>query len=115
MMQASIEDLEDILDEEYNCLLRGDLQTLLVVMARKEEALDAFQNHPVGVEAEVSGTISGKAERNQKLLASAAAGMRSVLRRLHELRSIGDGSGTYQANGLRHQKLARTGGLSRRA
>lgn len=114
-MRAEIEDLEGILDEEYDCLLRGDLQKLLVVMARKEGVLDVFQSKVVLPEADFSDSISGKAERNQKLLASAAAGMRSVLRRLHELKSIGDGTGTYQANGSRHQKLTQTGGISRRA
>ena len=95
-----IETLDELLDDERDALLEGNLDQVSRLVARKETLIERL--------AQVDRTDRGailelnvKFERNQALLRSALEGIRSVTRRLAMLRRVRTSLDTYDSRGAR--------------
>ena len=93
-----IQQLDLILEEERDALLRGDLSQIVALMLKKEQLVDALN----ALSATASGdliAVQGKLSRNQALLDGALQGIRTVAARLAAHRRIRRSLDTYDQNG----------------
>ena len=93
-----IQQLDLILEEERDALLRGDLSQIVALMLKKEQLVDALN----ALSATASGdliAVQGKLSRNQVLLDGALQGIRTVAARLAAHRRIRRSLDTYDQNG----------------
>ncbi len=93
--------LNEILDEEREALLRGDLEKLSALLVPKETLIEAMNSIP---QADLNAVriLDGKVRRNQALLDGALEGIRSVAHRMARLRDVKGALETYGADGKRH-------------
>lgn len=91
-----VDAFEDLLERERRLLLAGSLDGLARIAAHKEELAARLKTvgRPSGLER-----LRAKAERNARLLDSAGAGIRSVLRRIESVREGPAPLSTYSASG----------------
>jgi hypothetical protein len=87
-------DLDDLLDQAFAALLRGDLAALAGLDARIDAAAGALSG--LGVAA--ARRLQRKAERNARLLQAAGRGLRAARDRMEDILS-GTGLTTYDARG----------------
>ncbi|MAO00404.1 flagellar protein FlgN [uncultured Roseovarius sp.] len=95
-----IQQLDVILEEERNALLRGDLSQITALISEKERLIDALN-----ASATTAGDLTavhGKLSRNQALLDGALQGIRTVAARLAAHRRIRRSLDTYDQNGRKH-------------
>ncbi|MGR3621148.1 flagellar biosynthesis protein FlgN [Pseudophaeobacter sp.] len=96
--QSLIEELDEILDQERQALVRGELDQIEALLSRKEAAisrLNAFED----LERAALNKVQTKVSRNQELLNSAMEGIRSVAARMTELRRVKKGLDVYDRTG----------------
>jgi len=91
-----IDAFEDLLERERKLLLAGSLDGLARIAAHKEDL--AARLKKVGRSPALE-RLKTKAERNARLLESAGAGIRSVLRRIEAVREGPEPLSTYSASG----------------
>jgi len=91
--------LAALLEEERTALQAGALDQLAELGARKAALVDRLAAGAMPP-SDATG-LAAAAERNQKLLAAAAEGVRTAHRRVCELRTLAAGGGTYDASGQR--------------
>ncbi|QJF52992.1 flagellar biosynthesis protein FlgN [Roseobacter ponti] len=92
--------LDDLLDEERTALLEGNLDHVARLLETKETLIDALADLDAN-EVKPLQELDKKVRRNQVLLDSALAGIRSVAERLTALRRVRRSLDTYDAKGVR--------------
>ena len=98
--QALIDDLDLILDQERQALVKGDLDKLAGLLTKKETLINGL-NTITDLEREALTQVHGKVSRNQVLLDSAMEGIRAVAVRMAELRRVRKGLDVYDQSGRR--------------
>lgn len=96
--QTLINELDDILDQERSALVRGALDQIEDLLARKEKII-AQLNTIDNLERTALAQVQTKVSRNQELLNSAMEGIRSVATRMAELRRVKKGLDVYDRAG----------------
>ena len=95
-----IRKLDALLDRERQALLDGDLETLAGMVEEKERLIDALNKAERAAEASLS-PVNDKVRRNQALLEQALSGIRSVARKLADIREARRSFDTYDRLGQR--------------
>ena len=93
-----IRKLDELLDFERQALLDGNLEALADIVDDKEELIDALNKLEFGTPEDIV-PVNEKVERNQVLLEQALQGIRSVARRLAEIRETRKTFDTYDRMG----------------
>lgn len=93
-----IRKLDALLDVERQALLEGNLQTLAEIVDEKEQLIEALNAIELQSSEEIS-PINDKVERNQVLLEQALNGIRSVARKLSDIRQARKTFDTYNRQG----------------
>ncbi|MFD3191733.1 flagellar biosynthesis protein FlgN [Sedimentitalea sp. HM32M-2] len=96
--QDLIERLDDLLDQERQALIAGDLERIGELMLIKEDLIGKI-NALEAVEQGRLDTLQEKVTRNQALLTSALDGIRAVANRMADLRRVRAGLETYDRRG----------------
>jgi len=96
--QSLIDELDEILDQERSALVRGELDKIEELLARKEPII-AQLNTIDSLERAALAQVQTKVSRNQELLNSAMEGIRSVATRMAELRRVKKGLDVYDRAG----------------
>jgi len=98
--QDLVKALEKVLDLERTALVDGDLDHLEHMLPEKEKLIGAINDMQV-VESDELIRLQQKVQRNQRLLKSAADGIRVVAGRMAELRKVRQEFTTYDSSGQR--------------
>lgn len=101
MSAKTVEALSNLLDEEREALLQGDLDQLSDLLSSKEALIDEMNATPQS-DLSAMQMLDGKVKRNQLLLDGAMEGIRAVAQRLAHLRQVKGALETYGADGKRH-------------
>lgn len=99
--QMLINRLDELLEEERDTLLRGELAAMAGLSEQKEALIDLLN----AMEPQRPGTLAdlqNKVERNRVLLDGALEGIRKVATRLAALRHARRTLETYDAKGEKH-------------
>ncbi|WP_174214183.1 flagellar export chaperone FlgN [Pseudophaeobacter sp. EL27] len=96
--QSLIDELDEILDQERSALVRGELDKIEALLARKEPLI-AQLNTIDSLERAALSQVQTKVSRNQELLNSAMEGIRGVATRMAELRRVKKGLDVYDRAG----------------
>jgi len=96
---AVIHPLVAILAEERDALISGDFDGLPGIALRREGILADLAVD--GIDRDGAILVDAALARNQALLATAIAGVRSVGRRMEQLVRLRDGYETYDSSGTR--------------
>ena len=91
--------LDALLEEERAALLRGDLDELEDMHARKSALLDQLHALDAARDADALHDLQAKLTRNHALLDSAMLGIRAVARRLAAVRRVRETLDTYDEDG----------------
>lgn len=94
--------LDALLDVERRALLDGDLGALAGIVEEKEELIDAL-NKAEFADRETLAPVNDKVRRNQALLEQALSGIRTVARRLADIRQARKSFDTYDRRGHRNR------------
>lgn len=94
----TIKRLDEILENEREFLLNGELGSLTELADEKERLLEALADHEAENRTAIE-PIARKLKRNEELLSSALEGIRSVARKLAELRENRRALDTYDKTG----------------
>ncbi|KIN65913.1 FlgN-like protein [Sulfitobacter noctilucae] len=105
--KATTDELNDLLDEEREALLQGDLEKLAGLLVPKETLIEAL-NAEAQTDLPLMQMLDGKVKRNQLLLNGALDGIRTVSQRMARLREVKGALETYGADGKRHNLPAGT-------
>ena len=108
--QALIDDLDSILDQERQALVKGDLTKLGGLMTKKESLISDL-NAITDLERASLSQVHDKVSRNQVLLDSAMEGIRAVSARMAELRRVRKGLDVYDQSG-RKTRYSTRGSIS---
>jgi len=100
MRQDSIAALESLLARERSVLLAGDLAGIAELTRQKERLVDAL-THSIVADPLRWQALDRMAHRNQRLLASALAGVRAATERLAAMRHNLNQLDTYSHDGQR--------------
>ena len=98
---ATIDALDELLEEERAALLAGDVAGMSDMHSRKEALLDKLGRLDAVEATEELRGIHRKLTRNQALLDSALAGIRSVARRLAMVRRVKQSLDYYDEDGAK--------------
>lgn len=91
-------ELSELLDQEREALLKGDLEKLGALLVPKEALIDALNVGPQP-DSEAIRQLDRKVQRNQLLMDGALEGIRAVAARLAKLREVKGALETYGADG----------------
>ncbi len=97
-VETNMNALHDLLEAEREALLSGDLERLAEMLATKEALMDKL-NAIAGNDLPTLRELDVKVRRNQLLLDGALEGIRTVARRMAELRRIRASLETYGSDG----------------
>ncbi len=115
MSDTTITELETLLRDERAAVLSGDLAALEPIARIKEDLFSRLAGISRGFPAGKVESLKREAEHNRELLAAAARGLKSVTRRLADIRSAHGPLNTYSRSGERTTLGDRRGALERRA
>ncbi|WP_317056376.1 flagellar protein FlgN [Roseovarius rhodophyticola] len=96
--QSLFDELDDLLENEREALLKGDLEKIAALLASKENLIDKV-NALNGTKAEPLKELHSKIVRNQVLLDGALQGIRRASMRLATIRHIRRNLETYGKDG----------------
>lgn len=105
--------IEDLLEEERAALLAGDFEALADLVERKQALTDELLRD--GTQQSALQRLRRRAERNAGLIEASIRGMRTVARRLAEIRRANGPLQTYSQNGAKQTFGAAPGTFERRA
>ncbi|MGD9294816.1 MAG: flagellar biosynthesis protein FlgN [Roseobacter sp.] len=94
------DELDELLDEEREALLSGNLEKIGRLLERKESLIDEL-SVVQRLEHEPLQHLKIKLKRNQELLDQALEGIRTVANRLATLRRVRQTLDTYDAKGAK--------------
>ncbi len=97
-----IRELDALLDIERRALLDGDLEALAGLVEEKEQLIDALNRAEFATEDSLA-PMNEKVQRNQALLEQALSGIRSVAKRLADIRQARKSFDTYDRLGHRNR------------
>lgn len=97
-IQATVDALDELLDDERRALLTGELDKISRLHERKTKLIDELNTLDLK-DQEKLRSLSEKVGRNQELLNSALDGIRAVARRLAAVRRVRENLETYDAKG----------------
>ena len=100
-LRDAVEALDALLEEERTVLLSGDLDSLSDLLGRKEALMDQMGRLAANQDDVALSDVQAKLRRNQALLDSALAGIRSVARRLATVRRVRQSLEFYDEDGAR--------------
>lgn len=113
--QDTIDALDDLLDQEREALLTGDLDRVGRLVEQKENLIDQLAQFE-HTQLDALMQLDEKFKRNQVLLDSALDGIRRVARRLSALRRVRNALDTYDAQGERQTiDISATSSFEKRA
>ena len=115
MSETTLTELEALLREEREGLLRGDHAVLASLAERKEALFADLGAAASSLPRDRLEHIRREAERNGELLSAATRGLKAVGRRLAEIRAAHGPLNTYSSTGTRRTLGAGRGALERRA
>jgi methyl coenzyme M reductase beta subunit len=98
MMHPSLSGLKDLLEREHDEIKKGNFPNLSDIADEKERLLSDSSTLQHSSPSE-SSAIHQLAQRNERALASARAGIESAAARVHELRSAAAGYRVYGPDG----------------
>lgn len=107
-LQDTIDSLDDVLEQERQALLHGELDKLQRLYDYKARLIDQLRVLDLE-DAEDIQPLTEKLNRNQSLLNSALEGIRAVTRRLDAVRQARETLETYDADGKRNTLGSRSG------
>lgn len=113
MSDSRLREAERLLDEERRALMDGDLAALAGLVERKEALAHLLSGSDVSRER--LAVLKVKAERNAELLAASARGVRTVIRRIGEIRDANGPLRTYGRDGMQQTLGTAAGSLEKRA
>lgn len=114
-LQSNMDALDDLLDAERAALLKGRVEDVSRLHARKEALIDAL-NQSEFEDPDILTPLHNKVKRNQALLDSALDGIRSVARRLAAIRRVRQSLDTYDAFGKKTTvDIGKGGAVEKRA
>ncbi len=93
-----IRKLDELLDVERQALLDGDLEALTGIVDEKEQLIDALNKAEFSDQESLS-PVNEKVKRNQALLEQALSGIRTVARKLADIRQARKSFDTYNQRG----------------
>lgn len=96
--QDLIDALDQLLDNERQALIQGNLEKISDLIAVKQSLFDQINALDVGGRNELEA-VQKKVTRNQALLSSALEGIRAVASRMADLRRVRSGLETYDRRG----------------
>lgn len=99
--QDLINELDDILEQEREALILGELEKLHDLLLLKDTLITRLNDLDDG-ELGALETVQEKVSRNQSLLDSAMQGIRSVAARMQELRKVRKGLDVYDKSGKKN-------------
>ncbi len=105
--QDLIDDLDEILEQERNALIHGQLEQLEGLLEKKD-ALISDLNAIDALEREQLESVHEKVTRNQVLLDNAMQGIRTVAARMQELRRVRKGLDVYDKAGRKNSYATRS-------
>ncbi len=112
---ALFEALDDLLEQEREALLTGDLEKVGKLLQTKEGFIEDLAKVEE-FETKALEALQGKMQRNHDLLDSALEGIRAVATRLAALRRVRTTLDTYDAKGEKQSiEIAKDGSLEKRA
>lgn len=94
--------LDALLDVERRALLDGDLDTLAGLIEEKEQLIDALNKLEFATEESLV-PMNDKVKRNQALLEQALSGIRTVAKKLADIRQTRKSFDTYDRMGHRNR------------
>ena len=97
-IQTTIDELDDLLEDERSALLSGDLEKIRRLNDRKAQLVDSLRDLDLRDREEMN-RLNQKISRNHALLGSALDGIRAVAQRLADVRRVRDSLDTYDADG----------------
>ncbi|MEX0283420.1 MAG: flagellar biosynthesis protein FlgN [Paracoccaceae bacterium] len=97
-----IDALGDVVDQERQAILEGDLGRLSKLVERKADLADQLATCEGLDEDRIVG-LNDKFHRNQDLLQSAMDGVRQVAERLKQLQAAQSGLNVYDGKGQAHR------------
>ena len=108
-------ELYDVLDQERQALIAGELDRIAGFVQRKEVLFEALKAADTAALPDLK-TLQARTNRNQALFDASLAGIRSVSNRLAALRQVGSSLDVYNASGVRQTvSLSDGGSLEKRA
>ncbi len=99
--QEQIDELDEILEQEREALILGNLSKLQSLLERKDALIEGL-NALDELEREELANVHDKVSRNQALLDSAMQGIRAVATRMQELRRVRSGLDVYDKTGRKN-------------
>ena len=96
---SSVSQIFELLEQEKNALIDGDVQALQTITQRKQDWIDALPDAPLTLEFEQIRKIKDMSEQNAALSQACQAAQKSVLSRLGEIRKIQKTMGIYGVDG----------------
>ena len=113
MSDPRFAEVEQLLDDERAALLSGELGALAGLAERKEALVrDLTDSRPEGG---ALAALKAKSERNAELLAAAAKGVRTAMRRIGDIREANGPLKTYGRDGTQQTLGSSGGSLEKRA
>jgi flagellar biosynthesis/type III secretory pathway chaperone len=113
MSEVTVGDVERVLDDERAALIAGDLPALAEIVERKEVLVRGLASGEIP-RARLAG-LKARAERNEELLGAAAKGVRTVIRRVAEIRDANGPLKTYGRDGTQQMLGSAASSLEKRA
>lgn len=98
-LAKTLADLDELLDQERTSLLVGDLDAIHDMHDHKSSLIETLGTFDAADAADNLRALNHKVERNQALLDSALAGIRSVARRLAMVRRVRQSLEYYDEHG----------------
>ena len=113
MSDSLFQELDRLLSDERRAVVAADFAALNELAERKESLLGRLD--PNAIAPDEARQLKEQAERNGALLAAAARGVRSVLRRVGEIRSANGPLKTYGEDGRQQTYESGSRSLEKRA
>ena len=95
----SVSQIFELLDQEKNALIDGDVEALQTITQQKQNWIDALPDAPLSLEFDQIRKIKVMSEQNAALSQACQAAQKSVLGRLSEIRKIQKTMGIYGVDG----------------
>lgn len=108
-VEAAIDAIRDALERERRAITSGRLELIVRLAAQRKSLMRelgiATAHSESGVDASLLADLRREIELNQTMLSSAAAGIKSVVDRIGDIRAAAGRLTTYGADGLKTEHI----------